>query len=310
VTPLAVVVLAHADPAHLGRLVTALRDAPVVVHCDGHTPPATFAAMQASTRAADVRFAPRVHARVASWSLVLAELSGLREAVRWTNARHIAILSGSDYPLMSLPDLASELNRWSGRTWMQNEIVPHRNWDTPRQKDGGLWRFKYRYLTRADHVLFVKGIPLRWPFPREIPEDLELRAASQWKIYSREHATGLLDLVDRRPDLMRFWRHTMVPDESFAASMLASHRLFGTSALPPSRSGAWWLDWDTEDHGHPRWLSDGDFDQLKVARWATQQSPDTPAAAELGLRKLFARKFRSADSTALLDRVDAELRGA
>src|SRR3954454_16273280 len=36
-TPLTIVILAHADPAHLKRLVSALPDTPVVLHCDART---------------------------------------------------------------------------------------------------------------------------------------------------------------------------------------------------------------------------------------------------------------------------------
>jgi hypothetical protein len=235
-------------------------------------------------------------------------LDSLREAVRWTDARHIAVLSGADYPLVSMPDLVDELDRWNGRTWISNVPLPHSSWDTPRHPDGGLWRIKYRYLTHRNQVLFWRAYPLRWPLRRAIPADLTLRAASHWKIYSREHVVGLLKVAEQRPDLLRFWRTTLVPEESFAASMLASTRLFGQAALPPSTSSAWYLDWNSENAGHPRWLTDSDFDRLKSARWATRLDPASGPVPGDDYRKLFARKFRSSESS-VLDRVDEELRG-
>jgi core-2/I-Branching enzyme len=306
-TSLAVAVLAHADPAQLGRLVNALPDTPIVVHCDARTPASTFSAMRESTRAANVRFCNRQATTLSSWSLVLAELQAVRDALAWTNARHIAVLSGACFPLVSVEELHTELDRWAGRTWMWNVPVPYQDWNTPRQKDGGLWRFRFRYLTRKNQSLYVRGFPLRLPWPRSVPAELTLRASSQWKIYSREHATGLLELVDQRPDLIKFWSTTLVPDESFAASMLASRSLFGESALELNASGAWYLDWPRAQSYHPRWLTEDDFDRLEVARWAPSQHPDTKVTEQAGHRKLFARKFRSSDGAAVVDRIAAEL---
>jgi hypothetical protein len=173
-----------------------------------------------------------------------------------------------------------------------------------------MWRLRHRYVMRGDQIVFVRDIPLRWPWRRAVPADVELRACSQWKIYARQHAEALLHLVDRRPDLVRFWRTTLVPDESFVASMLASPKLIGADVLEPCDVGAWYLDWNSGRHGHPRWLSEVDFDRLAAAR---RHAPAGLAGGGLPNElpeeaggKLFARKFRSADS-ALLDRLDGEL---
>ena len=306
-TPLAVVILTHADPVHFARLVAALEDTPIVAHCDARTPDDTFRRM-AAVAEGRVRLAGRRRTALASWSLVQAELDGLREALHWTNARHIAVLSGADYPLVGMAELIGELDGWAGRSWICSTPLPHADWSIPRHPDGGLWRLRYRYLTRNDQVVFWRSYPLRWPVPRQIPVELTLRAASQWKIYCREDATALLLVAEQRPDLMRFWRTTLVPDECFAASILASRRLVGERGLPQQHAGAWYIDWNNNNTGHPRWLTGTDFDRLKIARWGTPLRPDDPAEDENGHRKLFARKFRSADA-AVLDRIDKELRG-
>ncbi|GAA3348152.1 hypothetical protein GCM10020358_65510 [Amorphoplanes nipponensis] len=313
-TPLAVVILAHADPVHLRRLITALDDTPVVLHCDARTDDRSFAAM-VDGLPGRVRVAPRQRTTVTSWSLVTAELQALKIATTWTDARHIAVLSGADYPLLPMADIVQELRAWDGLTWIENTPVPVASWDTARHPDGGLWRFQHRFLTRAHQVLYWRDVPLRFPWKRSVPEDLSLRAASQWKIYSRAHARALHRLVDQRPDLVRFWSTTLVPDESFAASMLGSPKLLGGDALAPCPSGAWYMNWDNDRPGHPRWLSDNDFDQLKSARWAphlplpgtTAGTLPIPDGEPTPYRKLFARKFRSSDPT-VVDQVDAELR--
>jgi hypothetical protein len=307
-TPLAVVILAHADPVHLKRLVDALPDVPVVLHCDARTPSPIFREMTAGL-AGRVRIIERQKTTLSSWSLVSAELAALREAIRWTGARHVAVLSGADYPLVPMDQLLGELARMAGRSWIANRPLPFPEWDTARNPDGGLWRLRHRFLTRGDQVVHLGEMPLRWPWRRAVPADLELRACSAWKIYGRSDAEALLRLVDQRPELVRFWRTTLVPEESFVASMLASRKLIGADALAPCDFGPWYLDWDSDRPGHPRWLSEVDFDRLAAARRrATVRlaggGPAGPPEEDGG--NLFARKFRSSDS-AVLDRIDGDL---
>jgi hypothetical protein len=309
-TPLAVVVLAHTDPEQLRRLVDSLDDVPVFVHCDARTPAKTFAGM-VELLPPRATFIKRVPTSWASWSLVAAELGGVRAALEHTSAEHIAVMSGSDYPLLSVEDLSRELKLWEGQTWFSNSPLPVPSWGTPRHDDGGMWRLEYRYLTRHDNVVFFKNVPLRWPGRRQVPSDVEPRAASQWKIYARHHAQRLLDIIDTRPDLVRFWRSTLVPDESAIASLMASPTLFGSDRLMEQQTEAWYLDWSAPSGGHPRWLDEGDFEPLKAARWAPSYSAgesQTEGLVELPRRKFFARKMSSSSSAALLDRIDAELR--
>jgi Core-2/I-Branching enzyme len=308
VTELAAVVLAHDDPVHLQRLVAALDDVPVFLHCDAKTAPPVFDAM---TRRLPrrVTVCERIPTSLASWSLVRAELTGLREAVARTSAQHIAVMSGSDYPLVPMQTLLDELQAWRDRSYFRNVPLPFARWS----RDGGLWRLQHRFVTRRDQVVHVRGIPLRWPIKRRVPSQLTLRASSQWKIYARRHAELLLAVADRWPDLIRFWRSTYIPDESFAASVLSSRALVGADALQPCLAQAWFMRWGPRIE-HPRWLTSADFDALADARRALPADPavvtgdhgtDTTVAPA---RKLFARKFSAAVDTDVLDRIDSDLR--
>lgn len=77
-----------------------------------------------------------------------------------------------------------------------NVPLPHDKWNTRLHRDGGRWRIRYRFWCRDDNVVSVAGVPLRWPFPRRVPGDVQLRAGTQWKIYARRHAEALLRCVD------------------------------------------------------------------------------------------------------------------
>lgn len=316
-TPLTAVILAHADPIHLRRLIAALEDIPIVLHCDIKTDPAEYQRM-VDDLPSRVTLCKRMDAKLASWSLVEAELMGVRTAVEICRAEHIVVMTGADYPLLSPEQLAAELRQWAGTTWLWNMPMPFSSWDTRRHPDGGLWRMRRRFLVRKNHVIYWHDIPLRLPIKRAIPDELTLRAGSQWKIYSREHALLLLDLVERRPDLVKFWRTTLIPEESFAPTMLGSRALVGSAALPPCPYSAWYLDWNNGSGVHPRWLSDIDYSRLMAVRSAPAVSVEQATAANAitdnpphdatSYRRLFARKFSHRQS-ALIDKIDAELRG-
>ena len=305
---LAAVVLAHRDPTQVRRLITALEDVPVVLHCDVKAPDDVAAEMGRDWNGRVVTV-PRTSGALNSWSLVRIELDSLRASLAHSSAGHIAVLSGADYPVVGTEELLRSLRAWEGRSYLLNRPVPFEHWSVPGHPDGGQWRTAHRFLTRGDDLLTVRGVPARLPWRRRLPAGLSVRASSQWKIYAREHVERLLDTVDRRPDLVRFWRSTLVPDESFAASMLSSPDLTGAPAIPECHSSPWFIQWGQRGAHHPEWLREDDFAALAAA----VARPDTdPVQVERPTdrrpRALFARKFSTEFSTALMDRIDAELR--
>ena len=143
------------------------------------------------------------------------------------------MLSGADYPLLPVDELVRALEPWSGQSFFYNRPLPFVRWNTRLHRDGGRWRMRYRVLTSGDNAVTWRGRTVRSPFPRRIPDGLELRASSQWKIYSRHDARNLLRVTEERADVVRFWRTTTVPDESFAASVLSTPGArHGTAAAP------------------------------------------------------------------------------
>ena len=305
----AVVILAHADAQHVRRLVQALPDVAIFLHCDAKAPEPVRRQM-IDGLPDRVTVCPAHSASLASWSLVRPELAALRLALGSTSAEHIAVCSGADYPLVSVEAISRVLAENSGSSLLWNMPVPFEPWGTPRNRDGGLWRFEHRFLTRHDDVVYVRNVPLRWPVKRKIPQELALRASSQWKIYSRRHAELLLRIHDDHPDLIRFWRTTLVPEESFAASVLGSPALAGEDVLLPSEANAWYIHWPDGNAMHPSWLGPDSFADLADA---SSPCPANGIATTEGVlpraqRALFARKFSTRVDTSILDRIDVELR--
>jgi hypothetical protein len=165
------------------------------------------------------------------------------------------VLSGSCYPLVSVGDLQDELAIWRGLSRLQLDPIPYARWSRGSLiRDGGRHRFDRRFLTAGGRVILVGGYPIPTG-RRAIPDGLLLHASSQWKIYARGHAQTLLRVLDERPDLVRFWSSTFVPQESCPASILASPLLTGSVAEELRDGLPWYVDWRGSKDGHPRWLA-------------------------------------------------------
>jgi hypothetical protein len=302
----AAVVLAHADPSMVRRLVGALDGLDVFLHCDRKAPDAYVHEMTAGA-GGRVQLVPRRRTSWASWSLVEAELRGLEMALARSRAEHLIVLSGTCYPLVTIPELEDELADWRGLSRLRLVPLPHAGWNTPRNPDGGMWRFRRRFVSIRGHTVFVGSVPLR-TFRRAVPPQLRLHASSQWKIYARRHAEALLRVLNERPDILRFWRTSFVPDEACAATILRSPALVGSIVEEIRDDLPWYINWGEGLTDHPIWLGEHNFVELSAARWAPRRPPEESArSTDDRYRKLFARKVSSREPR-LLDRIDQELR--
>lgn len=286
---LACVVLAHTDPVHVRRLVAALDPFPVFLHCDQRTPDDVFAAMTADLPDRCVVL-DRLRTGWARWENVAAELAGYRAALAATDATHIALLTGADYPLATTAEIRAFLAEHEGRSIALYLPMPQRRWG----RSGGLARLRYRHRAWRKHML-------RLPIPRRLPADIVPAGGSQVKVLARQHAQAVVGVADARPDLVRFWRSSWVADETFVGSVLSSPSLVPGWAGEHVADDLWWIGWGGQRSKSPPWLDLSHLDRLVAAR---------QGAGAGRVPRLFARKFSTAVSTPLLDAVDESLRAA
>ncbi|QSB22656.1 beta-1,6-N-acetylglucosaminyltransferase [Curtobacterium sp. 24E2] len=147
-TPLACIVLAHEDPTHVRRLVAALDPFPVFLHCDASTDDAVFEAMTAGLPER-VHVLPRMRTGWAKWENVAAEVAGYRAALAQTDATHVALLTGSDYPLADADEISALLTANPGQSFVEAKPLPHPAWG----RDGGRSRVRFRHWAWRKHML-------------------------------------------------------------------------------------------------------------------------------------------------------------
>jgi hypothetical protein len=124
----------------------------VFLHCDRSTDEDTFAAMTDGL-AGNVTVLPRQDTAWATWGIVAAELAGYRTALERTNATHVALLSGSDYPLASTEAIQAFLQERLGQSVAWSSPFPDLRWG----RSGGFARVRYRHRALGRRMIRIPG---------------------------------------------------------------------------------------------------------------------------------------------------------
>ncbi|MDO5068253.1 MAG: beta-1,6-N-acetylglucosaminyltransferase [Propionibacteriaceae bacterium] len=278
----AVVLMAHDKPLLLRRIVQAMADLPVFLHIDSRVPRDRFEELTAGLPGR-VSLVERHASDWATMTLVEAELAGYRAALE-TDAEHLVLMTGSDYPLAPVHRITDRLERLRGVSWAETKALPLKYWGPMGGYDRFIFRNKVRDRKRVWNLI-----------PRPWPRGVRPTGGSQLKILARHHAERLLELVDQRPDLVAYFATTWIPDEVMIPTLLNSPA-FGMDWESSHVRGqhAWYIDWGQAPSPHPVELGLADLPAMREAR--TREV--APA--------LFARKFTEG-SFEVLERIEEQI---
>ena len=264
---------AYKLPGQLVRLVHRLAtpDTCFVIHVDRKTSRAVYEEMVSGTRGLDVDFVPRHVSHWGSFGHVRATLKGLdRLRRRGDEYDYATLLTGQDYPLRSPAEIEARLGAADGRSFMSHWPLPYAPWG----KHGGLER-----LEQWHHVTY-RRLHLALPLRRRLPGALVPYGGGAYWCLAKPVVDYVVGLVDERPELVRFFRRVLIPDELFFPTVImnSSHR---DSIVNDNLR---YIDWSREPA--PAVLGVGDLDAM------------------LGSEKLFARKFDETIDRRVLELLD------
>ncbi len=281
----AFIVLAHRNPDQVLRLIGRLGGAPIFLHVDVRARPTVYRRLAAEAeRYPTLRFLPRVHSGWGGWGIVEATLSGLR-AAHLLDVSHAAVLTGQDYPLVPVSDVHDFSRRHQGQSFVASWALPNPLWGP----QGGMERIRYWHQS-------IYRRRFRVPIARSFPSGVRPFGSSAYCLLSRPAIGRLLDFLTRRPDVMRFYPHTWIPDEMLIATGL--HNSSPSEELIDEN--LWFMDWPPGSGKHPRVLDSSDADALLAA------AGRPGSAAGEARAKLFARKFDAEVDAAIMDLLDRQ----
>ena len=274
---LAHLILTHANPAQLSRLIDKLNHegADFYVHLDLKTSVEPFASLSERKNVRFITKREKVH--WAGYSLVEATVNGMWEILSTgIDYSYINLLSGQDYPIKSTGYIHQFLSANPGRAFMHSLSV-REEWTEaiPRIAEYHLvnMNFPGRYAVQG---LLNKLLP-----ERKFPFSMTPVGRSQWFTIAPECAKYIIKFLEEHPSFVRFFKLSWAPDEMIFQTILYNSRF--KSAMV--NDNLLYVDWSA-GKPNPKVLTMEDADRLRKSD------------------KLFARKFSPSIDAGILDYLD------
>jgi len=273
-------ILAHAAPAQLSKLIGALEDehAWFFVHLDRKADLNAFRFLLDRERVTLV--ADRVDVGWGAYSIVEATLRGFRTIIgSGIDFGYVNLLSGADYPLQSPSGIHDFFANKAGKNFMEYYAV-HNKWTEaiPRLTEYHLttYNFPGKYLVQK---WLNKLLPAR-----TMPAGLDPVGRSQWMSLTVDAVRYILEYLDGHPEVVRFFKLTWAPDEIIFQTILYNSP-FRSSLVNDNLR---YIDW-SKGQASPKVLTEDDLDRM----WSSG--------------KLFARKLDLARFPTVIAKLDGKI---
>ena len=224
---IAFILLCHKEPDAIiqqAQRLTAAGDF-LSIHFDARAPAEAFEKLKSAL--ADnpsVTFAARrIKCGWGEWSLVQATLHAVEAAVQsFPTATHFYMVSGDCMPIKSARYLHDLLDA-DDVDYIESFDYFDSNWiKTGFREERLIYRHWFNERTHKSLFYASYNLQKRFGLTREIPKDLAMMIGSQWWCLRRRTIEAILAFIKARRDVMRFFRTTWIPDETFFQT-LARH---------------------------------------------------------------------------------------
>ncbi len=228
---IAFILLCHKNPDAIvqqAEQLTAAGDY-LAIHFDASAPAAHFKAIRtALIDNPNVAFAKRrIKCGWGEWSLVQATLNAVEAAAEaFPRASHFYMVSGDCMPTKSAAYTHQFLDE-NDRDYIESFDFFDSNWiKTGFKEERLIYRHFFNERTQVRRFYASFNLQRKFGLTRKVPADLQVMIGSQWWCLRRRTIEAILDFTRTRRDVMRFFRTTWIPDETFFQT-LARHLVPG-----------------------------------------------------------------------------------
>ncbi|MDA9019826.1 beta-1,6-N-acetylglucosaminyltransferase [Flavimaricola sp.] len=217
---IAFILLCHKDPDAIvlqARQLTAVGDY-ISIHYDARAPKETYDRIRAELSGnPNVTFPrKRIKCGWGEWSLVQATLHAVEAAVQaFPRATHFYMVSGDCMAIKS----ATYAHRFLDQEdvdYIESVDFMEGDWiKTGFKEERLIYRHFFNERTQKRLFYWSFWAQRRLGLTRSVPDDLEVMIGSQWWCLRRRTIEGILELLKQRVDIVRFFRTTWIPDETF-----------------------------------------------------------------------------------------------
>jgi len=225
VAQIAYILLCHKDVTSIidqARQLTAMGDV-MAIHFDARAKKSDYDALQAAlANNPSVTFAKtRLKCGWGEWSLVQATLHAIKAAVdAFPRATHFYMLSGDCMPIKTAEYAHDFLNQHDF-DFIESYDYFQSDWIKTGFKEERLI-YRHWFNERGQSKLFYASFELqkRLKITRSVPADLQMMIGSQWWCLRRHTIEAILEFAASRRDVIRFFRTTWIPDETFFQTLV------------------------------------------------------------------------------------------
>ncbi|MFQ6547239.1 DUF5928 domain-containing protein [Aestuariibius sp. 2305UL40-4] len=222
---IAFILLCHKNPAGViqqAEQLTATGDC-IAIHYDARASEADYRRItEALADNPGVVFArTRVRCGWGAWSLVQATLNAIEAALEaFEDTTHLYMVSGDCMAIKSARYAKGVLDGHDA-DYIESVDFFESGWIKTGLKEERLI-YRHFFNERESKGLFYASMNLqrRLGLERAIPEDLEIMIGSQWWCLRRKTVQAIMDFLAQRPDVLRFFRTTWIPDETFFQTLV------------------------------------------------------------------------------------------
>ncbi|WP_420861181.1 DUF5928 domain-containing protein [Algirhabdus cladophorae] len=222
---IAFILLCHKDPDAIiaqARRLTAVGDH-MAIHFDASANPEHFKQIKAALGDnPNVCFAKkRINCGWGEWSLVQATLYAVEAAeAAFPRATHFYMLSGDCMAIKSA-EYAHDFLDANDVDYIESFDYFESDWIKTGMKEERLI-YRHYFNERENKALFYGSYRLQQKLgmTRKIPADIQVMIGSQWWCLRRRTIEWILNFTRERKDVMRFFRTTWIPDETFFQTLV------------------------------------------------------------------------------------------
>ncbi|MGI3210329.1 DUF5928 domain-containing protein [Roseovarius tibetensis] len=222
---IAFILLCHKDPDAIIRQAEMLTTAGdcMSIHFDARAAPGAFERIRdALADNPNVTFATkRIKCGWGEWSLVQATLHAVQAAIdHFPRATHFYMLSGDCAPIKSVSYMHDVLDAHAV-DYIESFDYFESDWIRTGMKEERLiYRHVFNERTQPRRFYGSYHLQRKLRLARAIPQDIRVQIGSQWWCLRRRTVEAILDFIRHRRDVVRFFRTTWIPDETFFQTLV------------------------------------------------------------------------------------------
>ncbi|MCQ2111978.1 MAG: methyltransferase domain-containing protein [Bacteroidaceae bacterium] len=160
------------------------------------------------------------------FSMLRCQMFMMREVLKRCDAEYVHLISGQDYPTMSLDEFLMFFEQYKEKDCLQYIHLPHINWERNTYQRLQYYYpydcFSTRYKARSK-MYQILHFQRKYNIKRSLPKQFDhLYGCSQWFSITRKSTQMIVDYTRRHP--MLYWRMwmTFAPEEMYTATVLVN----------------------------------------------------------------------------------------